>query len=71
MWVYLRDVIDENHFHNNVHEFSPSVNKWNYWKAPFELLQIMCVETELNNAVNDTQSHNNFDTMILHVFIVA
>ena len=51
MWVYLRDVTDENHFHNCVGESHKAhlvpVSK-------NELLRIMSAETELNNTVNNT-----------------
>ena len=44
MWVYVRDVIDKNRFHNCVREFSSSVNKK-------ELLPITSVETKLNKTI--------------------
>ena len=49
MWVYLRDVTDENRFHNCVCESEKAL------LVPVsknELLRIMSVETELNNTVN-------------------
>ena len=51
MWVYLRDVIDENRFHNCVGESDKAL------LVPVsknELLRIMSVETKMNNSVNNT-----------------
>ena len=51
MWVYLRDVIDKNRFHNCVRESDKAL------LVPLsknELLRIMSLETELNNTVNVT-----------------
>ena len=49
VWVYLRDVIDENRFHNCVGESEKAVLVPG---SKNELLRIMNVETELNNTVN-------------------
>ena len=51
MCVYLRDVIDENRFHNCVCESEKALL---VQVSKNELLRIMSVETELNNAVNNT-----------------
>ena len=51
MWVYLRDVIDENRLHNCVCESEKALL---VQESKNELLRIMSVETELNNAVNNT-----------------
>ena len=51
MSVYLRDVIDENRFHNCVCESEKALL---VQVSKNELLRIMSVETELNNAVNNT-----------------
>ena len=51
MWVYLRDVIDENRFHNCVCESEKALL---VQVSKNELLRIMSVETELNNTVNNT-----------------
>ena len=49
MWVYLRDVTDENRFHNCVCESEKALL---VRVSKNELLRIMSVETELNNTVN-------------------
>ena len=56
MWVYLRDVIDENRFHNwymYVNRRKPS-DRLLVPVSKNKLLRIMSVETELNNTVNNT-----------------
>ena len=51
MWVYLRDGIDENRFHNCVGE-SDRESPFRFQCQQQELLRIASVETELNNTVN-------------------
>ena len=48
MWVYLRDVNDENRFHNYVGESDKALV---VRSSKNELLQIVSIETELDNTV--------------------